>query len=110
MTWNPEDVNETLRQETLARLRAEGKEEFLTLEEGVTVLTVDTSVAIREMNGEFGVRKIFRVTVNKKPYDLPLSPSTAKQLTKCMMNDKTNKVQIIRAGQKKQTRYSIKKA
>ena len=101
---------ENTKQKRREALKEQGKAEFLTPEEGVTIMTVDTTVALREMDGDFGKRTIFRVKIGKDEYDLPASYSLAAKILKVMTEDKTNKLQIIRVGEGKQTRYSAKKA
>ncbi len=110
MAWKPEEMFDTVNQERKAALKAEGKAEFLTIPEGVTIVNIDTTVAVREIDGDFGKRKIFRAKVKGDDYDLPVSFSLAKKILKTMTEDKTTKIQIIRAGEGKQTRYSVKKA
>ena len=110
MTWNPKTINEQLNKDRKAALKEQGKAEFLTLPEGVTTIHVDCTVALREMDGDFGKRKVFRITSDGEEYDLPASYSLAAKILKTMTAEKTTNVQIIRAGEGKQTRYSVKKA
>jgi hypothetical protein len=89
-------------------MQEKGLEEFYTLEEGETLILFDLTKEPRlDETGDFGMKTIFRVKIGDKPYDLSASDSLAKKI----YNGLTlgyNPMTIIRVGEEKQTRYSVK--
>ena len=88
-------------------MKEKGMADFITLEEGETKLTFDTTKEPREQDGDFGLRTIFRVLKDGKEYDLSASDALARKILNAMAAG-INPMTIIRVGEGKQTRFSIK--
>ena len=106
--FDPDKYIEEAKAAQEAQLIKEGKRPYLILSEGETTVTVDMQTPPREETGDFGKKLIFRVENNGKEHDLPCSMSLAKKIL-YQLKDKNNPMTLIRAGEGKQTRYSVKK-
>lgn len=94
-------------------MEEKGLAEFYTLEEGETRLKFLDHPPREDTTGEFGVRTIFRVKVLSDPdakepeYDLSASDALSRKILNALEVG-INPLTIIRVGEEKNTRYSIK--
>jgi len=107
LAFDIDDMLDEINEDQKEALRKEGKEPYLTLEEGETVILIDGTVKPVESVGDFGKRLTWRVTKGGEKYDLTASMSLSKKLLKALKAN-INPMTIIRVGEAKQTRYSIK--
>ena len=88
-------------------LEERGYAEFYKFPQGETEVTVDVGVQPREKTGDFGLQTILRVTIDGKPYDIAVKDMLYYKILKKLEQGQTT-MTIVRAGEGKQTRYSLK--
>jgi len=99
---------DTLETERQGMLTEKGYAEFLKLESGETQVTFQPVIP-RLVEGSFGDRRAFRVTVHGTEYDWAVNPRSPmyRQLL-VLLKKAPVTVKIIRVGEGKSTRYDLK--
>lgn len=88
-------------------MKEKGMAEFYTLPEGESKIFIDINKEPREQDGDFGLRTIFRINAEGKEYDLSCSDALARRIYNALTAG-VNPMTVIRIGDGKQTRFSIK--
>lgn len=107
MAFNIDEMLNGIKTTQKEELIKEGKRPFYTLEEGETKIFIDITVKPTEDIGDFGKRLRWRIKVEKEEYDLTASMSLSKKILFALKQN-VNPMILIRTGEGKQTRYSVK--
>ena len=101
-----DDANEARKKQ----LKEKGYAEFYKLPVGETTITLDLNTAPRDKSGDFGEQCIFRISVGKETYDFSISVKSPlyRSILETAEQGKTH-MTIVRTGEGKNTRYTIKK-
>jgi hypothetical protein len=109
-TWVQKRVNQ-LKEARKQALKAKGYEELFVFPQGETTIQVCTDNAPREQKTVNGMRDILRIMVGEKLYDWMVNPASKIYLQVLEeINAGKSCFIIVRTGEKKETRYSIKKS
>lgn len=109
-TWVQKRV-ETLKEARKTALKAKGFEDLFVFPQGETQIEVCTDKPAREQTTVNGMRDILRIMVGEKVYDWMVNPASKIYLQVLEeINAGKSCFIIVRTGEKKETRYSIKKA
>jgi|OSPMetMinimDraft_2_1075162.scaffolds.fasta_scaffold08871_2 hypothetical protein len=83
---------------------------FLRFQEGENTLEISKNTEVRTLNTRYGQVFIVKGKLNGEEGDILLTTSLASRIKQIVMSSKTNHitVKVIRVGQGRATRYSIK--
>jgi hypothetical protein len=104
------DEAERIETDRKAVMAEKGYREFFSLPVGQTTMILHKSVP-RITKGDYGERKVFRIHQDGKEYDFAINPRSPiyREVIKRLSatTEKSITLTIVRAGEGKQTRYSI---
>jgi hypothetical protein len=106
-------INKRLDEANMRRKEAldkKGFKEFFTCPVGETTLEIKAEVEPREKDGDYGTQAIFRIVVDKteKDFSVGLKSPLYRVILEALSKGKS-KFTIVRTGEKKETRYTVKK-
>lgn len=98
-----------IEDERKAAFKEKGYEDLFIFPQGETQITIDTTKAPREIKTRRGLRDVYRIIHNNKPYDLMINPiTTLSELVLKMLMLGQDTFTVVRVGTAKDTRYTIK--